>query len=193
MNLRFFPPQTRSPYAHFHSQLPGGDLPPLLSKTALEWRFGRVKSFVMNTSLSRPKPGFRKRHHAVQNGAGRLAAAENLQNAPEVRFLPLLKGFGLCHRHGLSVFSCPRRHARSLFWTGVASCGPRRASRGYERPGKYLLSPAGATSGLPSTTDGCRPYGAQRVISHARVPTAGSPWATRYRRYAACDNTDAVK
>src|ERR1035437_2677338 len=40
---------------------------------------------------------------------------------------------------------------------------------------------------------GCRPYAAQKVISTACVPTAGSPWATGCRRYAACDNLDAVK
>src|ERR1019366_790880 len=51
----------------------------------------------------------------------------------------------------------------------------------------------GATSGLPFITAGCRPYGAQKVISTACVPTAGSPWATGCRRYAACDNLDAVK
>jgi len=31
----------------------------------------------------------------------------------------------------------------------------------------------------------CRPYGAQNVTCPARVPTAGSPWATRRRHSVA--------
>jgi hypothetical protein len=56
----------------------------LLSKTALKWRFGRVKSFVLSTALFRPKLGFRKRFDAVQNGAGWLATPQYLRNATEI-------------------------------------------------------------------------------------------------------------
>ena len=47
----------------------------------------------MNISLSRPKPGFRERYDAVQNSAGRLAALENLQNAPEAAILAPFERF----------------------------------------------------------------------------------------------------
>ena len=47
----------------------------------------------MNISLPRAKPGLRERYDAVQNSAGRVAAPETLQNAPEAAILAPFERF----------------------------------------------------------------------------------------------------
>jgi hypothetical protein len=64
----------------------------LLSKTTRKWRFGRVKSFVLNMALFSSKAGLRNRYDPVQNGAGKLAMGLSHRNAPEAAILAHFEG-----------------------------------------------------------------------------------------------------